>query len=306
MESEASPVALRPLHIGELLDRAVAISVRYFWVLAPLQLAFALVFGLSDFAYSHRHQETLGEEFIPMLGKSHSPGTADSPAWLAPAYVVLLGPLAAAPGLWIVASLARGRTGAVSLSDTTRAALRAWPGLMGVNAIYGIVAAVFVLIAAIPGAIIVGTVRANGLGVGAIVVVATVFGAPAALAAVGFGIAYMLAQCASVAEPVNAWQASLSGLRRAFADAQRSLTFGLACVALLLGDVAITEVAADLMQTLLHNEALTATIQQLPGVVVSTVINVFAMAFYFDARVRQEGYDLQVAIDSEGAWSTGR
>lgn len=306
---------LRPLGIGEVLDRAVTLCVRFFVPLAVVYVVFAVPQGivqyfvgrgftqmLTAFTAAVQTQVATGRPADPTK-LAHELAASPTPSgWLALAWilVVLVSPLAIAALVEMTAADYLGRP--VSFGQAYRTAVSCWLPLIGVNAIF-IVAAVFLYVAFVLVAVLFGFgigflyVFSHPLGlivgipVGVVIVIATLaFGMVVTLA-------YQVSYFACVVErasPVRAFSTSISrvfggvGLRRA-------LLFGGAYLAIAFGIIVVAFVGEIALAALLHSDVAAAAYATLLRIVAGIFTTAFICIFYFDLRVRDEGYDLQLA-----------
>ncbi len=263
-------IVTRPLSIGELFDRAVTLVVRRRRAVLRLGLAVALPLSLAELLEAY--------------------GGTNSGAHVLRALATFGGALAAfyaSAGIAIVIAGNRDDPGLRAVVGAVSA--RFWP-LIRVGLL---TAVVFSVTFAIAAAAVAFALAASGPVGGAIVAV------PVGLAAVPVFFTMELAYTVAVLERVGAAAAVRVAWRRAFREGfWRTWLLGLAVTLAYLGPFVVIESATGL-------------VVKVPGwawvSAVSTFVE-YATAFVFfnavlavasvDYRVRQEGFDLEAALDA--------
>ena len=305
---------LRPLGIGEVLDRAVTLCVRHFVPLALIFVVYAVPYAVVQF-FATREVSSFTSTLASVL---QSPGARRDPHAIAnalgaaphlngwyPALLALaffVGPLPAAA--LIVACNAFYFRREVSLVRAYRTALGRWLPLIGVNLLYvvaGIVlyAAVALLAVALVLATIAVTAALHGLGIALAVVIALVVG----LVALGFFIVAALAVQVSyftcVVEGTNGIVAFSRGIGRVFgAGLGRSLLVGAAFFAIAIGIGLVSLLGESVVAGVLHSAAAGTAYATVVRVATAAFATAFIAIFYYDLRVREEGFDLAYAADA--------
>jgi hypothetical protein len=302
--------ALRPLTIAEMLDRAVTFAVRFFPLLALIYALFALpltvleYFGTADSA----------KAFSAMLDAIARAGHGASQAQILKAFTItpvfngftvaylilalLGGPLALGAGLCAAARITSGDA-PPTLAEAYRTGLRAWPALVGTELLW-IACAVAVyaafIVAFVVGAIGVGLLtifsKWFALVVGLILVV------PASLAfllAVLMGVlAAYVSFLTVVVERKGAVAGFTAGFERVFRRSfWRSVRVALAVFAIDMGVALIGLFGQGILFGLLRNGALGTIFGAIIDLMAAVFTALFLAAFYYDVRVRTEGFDLQ-------------
>ncbi len=306
---------LRPLGIGEVLDRAVTLCSRFFIPLALVYVVFAVPQGVIQFLAGRsltqiielfsaavRRQAATGKPADPAL-LAHQLAAAPAPSgWLGVLWllVFLVAPLALAALTEMTAADYLGR--ASSFGQAYRIALGRWLPLIGVNVIF-LVAGIFAYVA------VTLVLALLGFGVGLLYVfshpLGLVLGIPlaiaVALAALAFAFVIVLALQVSyftcVIETAPAVRSFATSLRRVFGRIgfPRALLFGAAYLAIVVGVVIVSFVGEATFSGLLHSDLAAAVYATLLRVASAVYLSAFVCVFYFDLRVLEEGFDLQLA-----------
>ncbi len=313
MDASGPTVSLRPLGIGEVLDRAVTLCVKFFVPLLVVYVVFAVPYGIVAFYGAHDYTQmvtALGDAMRTSAGHpARSP--ADLQRELAGIHggpsLVLLGiaaffvaPLAQAALIEMISADYLGRP--TSFAQAYGAALARWLPLVGINLLFAVLG-VFAYLAAIVVGLFLGVAVAIvahfvvGLGIA----LGVIFGLTYLLALLAFGVlavlTWYLSYMACVVEKMPSAGAFTTAVRRVFRslDIRRSLLFGFAFLAIVFG-IALLSLAGTVgIAELVHSDVVVSLFQ----IVLSIVSSIFSLAvlcvFYFDLRVREEGLDLQLA-----------
>jgi hypothetical protein len=313
-----SVTALRPLGIGEILDRAVNLCVRHFSTLGLIYIVFVIPLSVIQF-YASQDFNTYFQALQELTKNGNSSNSAEvfqrlgaaapsANGWTIFLYIVIqcIGPLPGAALISAVAAVYIGQP--TSFGIAYRLGLTRWGQLLGVGLMY-LFTGGFIYIVAVVAIVLVffaiGLIYSVQSTAG--IVLGIVVGLILLLAVLGFAVLAVLAGQISavtcVVEGVNFVAAFLSGLKRIFTSigVRRALPFGLAYVAILFGIGIVAGAGQIILSGLLHSVAL--------GVAYSAVITIFSTAFstafivifYYDLRVREEGLDLQMLAARERA-----
>jgi hypothetical protein len=79
---------------------------------------------------------------------------------------------------------------------------------------------------------------------------------------------------------------------------QRALLVGLAYVAILLGIEFVSSVGAVVLIGIVHSSVAGVAYETIVRVITAAFTTAFIAIFYFDLRVREEGFDLQLAAQA--------
>ncbi len=308
-------VALRPLTVAEMLDRAITITVRSIVVLAGIYVVYAAplvllqYFGAGDTVKVWQdimHAATLGgiagQEEMQRIMRSESP--------LSPALLVIFGmaflvsPLPTGALLWADATLyARG--GAVTFRRAYRAGLRSWLPLLGVNLLWivcGLLA--YIVVALVFGiAVFIGVLfgaASPALGIGVGVVLGLILLAGLVIVGSAVAVAVYVSYLSIVVERMGFASAFTSALTRVFARAfRRSVLAGLALLAIWIGVSLIGLGGQALSYAVLHSAMVGVAFNALVGVVVALFVAMFMTITYYDLLIRTEGFDLRSELAAQ-------
>lgn len=311
-EIPTSSTTLRPLGLGELLDRAVNLSVKY---LVPFALIYAVVeipIAVVQFVWFGPQSGAMSS-LLTVFSRQAAGGKAMDPftmrqlsAQLLPQaggltlMTLLLYPLSKAA--LVEATTTAYLRGAVDFKSAYRVAFARWLPLLGVVGLYiacgiGVYLVVFVLVflaAFVLGAITVGL---HTLGTA----IAIVLGVAVAIALFLFflvaGLAFEVSVFTSVLEHASPARSLAAGIRRVFRGVglRRSLVVGLAYLAVILAIGLISAAGAMVLAGLARSVLVNALFSTLVGLATAAFVTSFMGIFYFDLRVREEGLDLELA-----------
>ena len=317
--SSSPPVpSLRPLGLGELLDRAVTLCVANFVPLSLLFLVYAIPLGIVQY-FATKDVTSVLQAITEALqsqaagGKSGDPqaiqhALAAAPSlngWY-PALIALMffgGPLPTAALIEATSALYLGR--ASTFGDAYRAALGRWLPLIGINLLYliagvilyiGVVLALVVLIFGLAFV----TAAVHWLGI----LIAVLIGTVALFAGIGFFIVVTLALQVSyftcVVEGGGPVTSFGRGIRRVFVGVglKRSLLVGIAFFAVALAIGIVSAFGEGALFAAVHNSAVGVAYSTIVRIATAAFTTAFLAIFYFDLRVREEGLDLQLAASA--------
>ncbi len=309
---------LRPLGLGEILDRAVTLCVRHFALFSLIFVVYAIPIALLQYFGTADQAKAFGaltDIFrAQAAGKSVDPtawskALAQSPVlnvWTGLWFFALLfvSPLPTVALIDAAATIYLG--GTTSFERAYRTALERWLPMIGVNVLYVVcgmalylLVFIVVLVVALGLAAIVKVIGGPGI---AIVVV---FGILFLLALFAFGLlaalAVQISYFSCVVERMPFITAFARGISRVFARPalRRSLLAGLAFVAILLGISLVSLVGQSLLFGLLKSNVAGTVYETIVRVATAAFTTAFVAIFYFDLRVRNEGLDLQVAAGGQ-------
>lgn len=300
---------LRPLSIGELLDRAFTISLKN---LLPFTAIVAIVIvpeAIINFFFFKGPLNTITNQ----LGTLPTPGgPVPDPARIFAAYAsgtpyllalfvfaLFLVPLSNAA---VVSGVSRAYLGMpVRFADCYRDALPRWVSLILLGLLWVLAATVTMFAMSIAFAVFIGAMAGFGAMLGTVgAIFSIIFSLAIGLAIIVVGLAIYLAAVfsfvAAVLERLSADAAFGSGFRRVFGEGQfwRSLGISASVIGISIGFWIVGGALGWLVISTTHS----LTFQ----LVVSSVINAFLYPFifavvavgYYDVRIRREGYDLQM------------
>jgi len=309
MTSVPSPISLRPLSIGELLDRAVTLFVKNFWVFCGLAAIVYVPLGLAQSLMGDFwlwYADLLGKVFSShgkppafpadsaMVQRMNAVSTLEFLIWIVGA------PLAAAALAHAADRLIVGAQ--TSFAESLRFGLRRWGSvllylllwvvLMGAAFIVGYLA--LLVLALMTAALLRSIALLVGLGV--LILVAWIGGILLTFVAGGVGFATL------IVEPLNPARAFAAGLERAInrGSLWRSVLIGLVYGAISLGFTIVAYAAGLSLLFALHTG--------IPMILIAAVVSIVEFGFsvliivlyYYDLRARREGVDL-VSLASQVA-----
>jgi hypothetical protein len=308
--------SLHPLGIGEMLDRAVTISVRFFVLLASIYVVFMIpltffqYFGTADLAKFFANVT----DAIQKSGQRGDQQGVLNALTLPPvfnvftvlyfAFALLVAPLAGAALMWAVANIyAEGRV--PTFREAYREGLRCWLPLIGVNLLWGVsamiayVAAVLLILIVIFGFVLLNVVLkgfAIALGVVAGLVLFVAFFVLVLVGVLAANVSYF----AIVVERAGFITAFASGLTRVFRRSlRRSALVALTLFAVDIGIYLMGLLGQGVLLGVLRNNALGTAFGALLSLITVLFTTVFGAIYYYDILVRTEGLDLRVATASQ-------
>ncbi len=313
------PVVLRPLGVGEIIDRALSLYVRNFVVLTATVLVVILVpFGIGEYLL----QGDQSSQIQAILQMVQHPNAPPPPAATWPfgatsfvqigvgLIMLVIGALLSVFAYNAVAvSVAAIYTGRQpSIGGSLRTAFARWVPLVGL---------LFLEIAVGIAAYIVMAILLVGIVI-AITAVGTAFPAVSrsvpvitllillALAlflalivlALLFVIALAFAGYAVVIEGKGAVEALVSGFERIFSRRERGKAALIALVAILLsfGVSSVSGVGGVLLYFVPGSHIFETIWSTIFSAISASVQTVFYAVYYYDVRIRREGFDLEAAL----------
>ncbi|HVA32953.1 MAG TPA: hypothetical protein VNG31_02320 [Candidatus Baltobacteraceae bacterium] len=300
---------LRPLGFGEIFDRAITLYIRNFIPFAGI--VSVLVVPLAVVQY-FLDQNTLPQLAAAMEVLKHPSKTPPPPPnyFSSPLEGALLGLLVLT--VWIawpfavnacavgIARLYRGRP--VEFAACYRATLSRWLSVLGLLLIeagiaivwyvlsvmvFALAIVVTVLLArvALPLAVIVGMMSALFL-VANLLAIGPVF------------VAFTFAMNAVIIEERPAFAATVLGFRRVFNRQEfwRALLFAIAAGAVMMGASTLIGVLS-LLALFAHLIVLEVVLTSLFRAAIAPFSIVLLAVYYFDVRIRREGYEIEAGLD---------
>ena len=304
---------LRPLGFGELFDRAITLYIKNFKAFFAIVLIVLVPYAFAQYWIDLNQASQLAA--IPWL--IQHPGAQPPPAMLAPQQPGIIAAILAIAvifyAFWIVtvaavsvgvARLYRGRP--VEFSACYRVALARWPSLLGVL-LCEIVLLVFwyamVLVVTIAAFLIAALVSKTSVVVG---VIAFIVAIVVVIAAVATALpVFMAMTCAMFAVPieqVGPMGAIGKGFARVFSGGEfwRATLFALAATAAALAGSMIVGVVSTIF-LFVHWIAAAVILSTLGNAVVQPFSIVLLAVYYFDLRIRHEGFDLEAELERVAA-----
>ncbi|HLY02855.1 MAG TPA: hypothetical protein VKR56_10230 [Candidatus Cybelea sp.] len=304
---------LRPLGFGEIFDRAVTLYVRNFVPFATIVIVFVLPTAMLQYLLDRGSQP----EYYAILQilrhparahTQHIPTMLDSPGLIVISIALmlvtyLLWPFALNAVAVGVAALYRNRP--VVFRTSYEIVLRRWLQIVGLILLDFVAALLWYF----------GTV----LLIAAIVVVAVVFGKVSAAPALWFWfgftgaflvlmvslplvaplyVALTFSMYSVVIEERGVLESLTLGFRRIFNRAEfwRALLFAIAAAATVFGGSMMFGGLA-MVAAFAHLPGLQAVIEGLARAVITPFAVVLLAVYYFDVRIRREGFDLEASLE---------
>ena len=314
---QGSNQTLRPLGLGEVLDRAVTLCVKNFVALALIFIIYAIPYAVVQHLATRDFARLLATFQGAITAQSGKAGGADPVAlghalsgasingWypLLLVLVFFVGPLPAAALIEACSAAYFKRPS--TLGSAYRIALKRWLPLVGINALYlgaGLMLYVLVVLLAIAIVLALVLVTAALHAVG--VALAVLIGAAVILAGIAFFIVATLAIQISyftcVLEGAGTIVAFARGLRRVFfgVGLTRSLLVGITFFAIALGIGIVAILGQSIVVGLSHSTVAGTIYATVVRVATAAFTTAFIAIFYYDLRVREDGLDLELAADA--------
>lgn len=300
---------LRPLGFGEIFDRAITLYVRNFWRFLAIVLVLIVPLAVVQFVLDSSQAMQLNE-MIRVLTHPNAPQPVltnlfSSPAEIGAIAAVALIYYALWPFVFVavaigVARIYRGRS--VEFAVCYRSVMPRWGAILLTQLIAvavfvaWYVAFFIVLVAAGVITVLLGQ-AAIVLGIVAFVMVLVVALAFLLTLALVF-VALAFAMNAVVIENAGPMAAIASGFGRVFTGGElpRALLFSLAAFAVIFGGSLVISAVA-MLALLLHAVAVEVIVSALLRAAIAPFSIVLIAVYYFDVRIRREGYDLEAEIE---------
>ena len=304
---------MRPLSLGELLDRAFHL---YFKHIAAFTAMVAIVVVPSTILSYYQSRDLFDAYFSTIQHAIQSPSATPDLAKLRN-YVPndsLLGlqygllffgfPVAQAA---VIAAVSRAYLGLpVLVADSYRFALRRWFAMLVLLVLW----VIFAFIAVFAVALIIGFGAALAVAVGAFLGPNVLLGVIAAVILIGVGagavvltiMMYLIAAMSFIAvvvEQVDPVKAFGDAFARMFSTGQfwRGFALALALAGVEIGVSLVTVGGGMLAGYLLKSPAVYIVTAGMTSLFFTPFAIVAAAVFYYDVRIRREGYDLQMLAD---------
>ncbi len=302
---------LRPLGFGEIFDRAVTLYIRNFVPFTAIVMVLVVPFAILQYVLAVTEQPEY-EAMLRVLVNpesargEHIPTILDSPSAIAMSLLVILLAYLIAPFVMNavavgVARLYRDRP--VEFRACFDVVLRRWPLILALMAIefavllgwylaVVIVALAFVFVTMA----LVAMAPALGFAVAMIAFFAIFVLAVMLLAPLLVALAF--AMYAVVIEERDV----IAGLQLGFArvlnrsEFWRSLLFAVAVGAITFGASTMFSIVG-IFAAMVHMAVLQAVVQTLPTAVINPFVVIVFAIYYFDVRIRREGYDLEASLE---------
>ncbi len=312
MSSEPAVFDLRPLTIGEILDRAVTLYIRNFTPLTLIML-FALI--PTSLARYYTMQNSMAFYGTLLQQISGTPGHKASPTKINKAFESspAVGAASVAALVFTIFVLPFANVGialgVAMVYDARRVdvrlaflgALRRWPAVL----LMGVFEMLAILVWGVAGGLIFGILAVFGVAVGIALPglrVAGILLLALALLAwlltfVPLLLAVLLSFCAIGIEHLPAPRAFVQGLARTYSRAHFKRTFlvSLAFLAIQVGSVVVVIAGEAISYLILKSAVFETVVTTLLSMVSAAFLSVVVAVYYYDLRVRLEGLDLRIS-----------
>ncbi len=317
MQAPDSRATLRPLGVGEVLDRAVNLCVTYFLPLATIYVVYAIPVGILGYfssqglahvfqAFTDASQAAHGHPTFEQINAALVGAQSNSPlAFLLIGFSLLASPLPAAALIDATTAYYLKRTS--SFAQAYRVALDRYFPMLGVSLLYllgGGFAYFIVIVVAV--FLILGLVLVTSAAKAVGIVLSIVLGTAFALALIAFFIvlvlAWQIAYFTCVVERASFTSAFATSLKRTLSGIgiKRSLLIGLIFFAISLIISIVTALGEGLIVGLVHSTVLATIYETIVRILTAAFTTAFIGIFYLDLRVREEGLDLQLQAQQLG------
>ncbi len=302
---------LRPLGFGEIFDRAVTLYIRNFVPFAAIVMVLVVPFAILQYILAVTEQPEYDAMIRVLINPQsvrteHVPTILDSPSAIAISLVVVLLAYLMAPFVMNavavgVARLYRDRP--VEFRACYEAVLHRWPqilALMGLEFVivlgwYLIVVIVVIAFIFITMALT-AIVPALGFALATIAFFIMFFLALLLLAPLVVALAF--AMYGVVIEERDVMAAVQLGFARVLNRSEfwRSILFAVAVGAITFGASTMFSILG-ILTALAHLALLQAVVQTLPTAFINPFVVIVFAIYYFDVRIRREGYDLEASLE---------
>ena len=302
---------LRALGFGEIFDRAITLYVRNFAPFFAIVLTLVVPYAIVQFALESGQRGQLDAMMQAIAHPDRVPPMQSlmaSPQQIIAALVVVaifaaLWPFAMAAVAVGVARLYRGLP--VRFGDCYAAVLPRWPAMLLALLIEGaIVVAWYVVVVVLLGAtVLVAALFVRlWLPLGALAFVVAAAVAIALFATLApLSVAFMFAMNAIVIEQRSAPNAIASAFGRIFTRTEfwRAVLIWIAMFAMLFGVTMFVGIV-EWVAMFAHASALAIVADALLRAAFTPFMIVLFSVYYFDVRIRREGFDLQTELEALG------
>lgn len=301
---------LRPLGFGGIFDRAVTLYVKNFVAFVAIVMVMIVPLAVSQYIIDLASQP----QFDAMVWIFEHPGATPTrvptlfesrQSVIALLFAVLVSYILAP---FVMNAVAVGvarvyRGSAVEFRACYEAALRRWKQILGVLGMEFLilmgwyVATVIILVLGALGTVAIATaIPALGVVLGTVGIIVGIATMLVSLAPVVLALEF--AMYAAVIEERGVAESIHLGFTRIFNRVEfwRAVLFAIAAGIIILGASSMFSVAA-LLFGVLHLTILEDLIQTIPNALITPFGVVLVAVYYFDLRIRNEAYDLEVGLD---------
>jgi hypothetical protein len=300
---------LRPLTIGEQFDRAVTLCARNVLTLSLIYLVFSVLIGVFqlyggtdeakliggaiDLLRSHGGQEVTQKDISALFEQQSTLNGFTVAGWCT---YIFLYPLVHGALFFAASCIYLGTP--VTFWGTYRKGVRFWLPIMGIGLLYFVIGLLFYIILSIfgfAGFLAVSLLSAHLLRIvlgflwGLFLLIIVFLGS----CLIWFGINISCFTC--VVERLGFISAFSCGLERVFSSIgfQRSLIAALALAAVYIGFAVVNMAGLGVLYGVLRSNVAGTAFTVALQLVSEIFVTVFFAVFYYDVRVRREGFDLK-------------
>jgi hypothetical protein len=309
---ELSQVEMRPLSIGELLDRAVTICVRKFPMLSLIYLLFIVPVTLCQIW--GRGDQGSFFNVLPDLLRAGQGDTSVDPKEISKIFDQLT-VFNAYSGLWVVLmvfirelpiaalmiAISQAYLGsAVSLGNAYGQALRRWLPLVGLTLLYVMlsvlfcVSAVAIFLSLLLGAVLLGMlvpqfILAIEIPVGVLFTIAF------SVLALLIGVSLYMSYLACIIERESIMGSFRLAMQRSLAprNLRRSLAVAFTLGAIAGGFILVGVAVSAVLDSIFKGDLAGLLFTSLLSVVFIVFVTGLFVTYYYDVRIRREGFDLE-------------
>ncbi len=300
---------LRPLGFGEIFDRAITLYVRNFWPFLAIVLVLIVPLAVIQYVLDSS-QLAQFDQAIRVFTHPNAPAPAlaslfSSPGDIAAIAAMLLIYYALWPFVFVavaigVARLYSGRP--VEFGACYRSVMPHWGAILLTQLVAVVVfiawyVAFFVVLVA--AGVVTALLAQASIVLGILAFVVVLVLALALLLALALVlIALAFAMNAVAIENARPIAAVASGFGRVFTGKElpRALVFALAAFAVIFGGSIVVSAVA-LLALMVHAVAVEVIVSALLRAAIAPFSIVLIAVYYFDVRIRREGYDLEAEIE---------
>jgi hypothetical protein len=315
---------LRPLGLGEVLDRAITLTIRN----APLFIIIAVVYALPQAVFAYYGAQDQAQFFggfadamrdavegkhvnVQSILRAQRQTTVFN-GFTVLLYLWLLAGLPLYSMALIAAASLRYRGEPATPREAYSIALRRAPSLIGITLIYLAILLIGVFIIIVAGVSIVlgitllaGFVRNTAITSIAIIVIAVVAVIVGLITALAIALGYVsvhIAWMTNVFEGSSLVRSVAKGFDRVFDRAilRRSIWTGITYSVLSAGYSFFVIVCVGLIGAATRSNVAAVAFSSLMQIGLAAFFAVFFMIYYYDVRVRREGLDLELAAKRLG------
>jgi hypothetical protein len=277
---------LRPLGLGELLDRAVTLFVRRFGILVGATAVAYVPFAFFQWA-----------ALVGMYGRQRTSFTRAE--WMGLGIDLALGLLAYVLARTAVA--ARAHASYMSQTLSLRAAYRLATARFGAQIVVNIVSALagvlILIVAAIP-VFMIELIAVPGGGPGTALIALGIVGALALFPCAWLFLAYELATVRIVTDTQHLYTALFAALRTVLRRPWHSLLAAFTLLLVVAGGTFLFSTLAELMPSQALRTFMLLGVGSVGSILIETLSVTFLVVYNVDLAIRHEGVDLTAALDA--------